>query len=269
MGAIVQFTNQTNKDDPASRFIDVASLRQLDESLISPATEEVDWEIAEDHSADPIKSLDDINKISEYLISRGKYRDNMLFIVGINLGLRVSDLRKLTFYHLIDDQLRIRRSFPIVEKKTRNTRKTKRNRYLVINDAIVDAITLYLQHNPSTLSDYMFKSVSNNGKSNNTPLTKMSIDRILKSTAEACGINAHISTHSLRKTFGYHQMVMSGNSPRKLLVLQRMFGHSSSAQTLDYIGITGEEIEEAYLNLNLGGKQCYQRFSVLNEDDIA
>ena len=31
-----------------------------------------------------------------------------------------------------------------------------------------------------------------------------------------------------------------------------MMGHSSAAQTLDYIGITGEEIEEAYRKLNLG-----------------
>ena len=63
-----------------------------------------------------------------------------------------------------------------------------------------------------------------------------------------------VSTHTLRKTFGYHQMVMSGNSQRKLIVLQKMFGHSSAAQTLDYIGITREEIDEAYRKLNLGSK---------------
>ena len=31
-----------------------------------------------------------------------------------------------------------------------------------------------------------------------------------------------------------------------------MLGHSSPAQTLDYIGITAEEIDEAYKTLNLG-----------------
>lgn len=45
---------------------------------------------------------------------------------------------------------------------------------------------------------------------------------------------------------------MSHNDPRKLLLLQKMLGHSSSAQTLDYIGITAEEMDEAYRNLNLG-----------------
>ena len=273
MGAIVQFPTQSVEASMASRIIDVSkvldSKRQLDASLISPAREEVIIEVAEDHSADPIKSLEDIDRISARFIEQGKYRDNMLFIVGINLGLRVSDLRKLTFAHLIDDQFRIKRSFPILEQKTRNTRKIRKNRYLVINDAVVDAVTLFLQHNPSSLSDYMFMSESNHGKNGPSPLTPVSIGRILKDAADAVGVDAHISTHSLRKTFGYHQMVMSGNSPRKLLVLQRMFGHSSAAQTLDYIGITSEEIEEAYLNLNLGGKQCYSRFSVLTEDGIA
>ena len=33
-----------------------------------------------------------------------------------------------------------------------------------------------------------------------------------------------------------------------------MLNHSSPAQTLDYIGITSEEIEKAYKELNLGGR---------------
>ncbi len=47
-------------------------------------------------------------------------------------------------------------------------------------------------------------------------------------------------------------MLMSNNDGRKLLLLQKIFNHSSPAQTLDYIGITSEEIEEAYKKLNLG-----------------
>ena len=69
----------------------------------------------------------------------------------------------------------------------------------------------------------------------------------------------------MRKTFAYHQMVMSGNDPRKLLLLQKMFGHSSAGQTLDYIGITGEEIEKAYEDLNLGSGKHYLIDSTLRE----
>ena len=104
-----------------------------------------------------------------------------------------------------------------------------------------------------SLSDYMFRSESNHGGFENKPLAPQSIDRILKGFVKDLGLNMKMSTHTLRKTFCYHQMVMSNNDTRKLLLLQKMLNHSSPAQTLDYIGITGEEIEEAYRNMNLGG----------------
>ena len=63
-------------------------------------------------------------------------------------------------------------------------------------------------------------------------------------------------------------MMMSNNDPRKLLILQKMFGHSSSVVTLDYIGLTGEEIEDSYLNLNLGSDKHYLINSELYEQSI-
>ena len=227
--------------------------RRLDAGLISSAEDEVQYELASEHSAEPIKSMNDIINISQFLIRENRFRDNMLFIVGINFGLRVSDLRTLRFSHLINNDFTFRDRFAILEKKTKNTRKHKRNRYITINHAVIEAVTLYLEHTKNVhLSDYMFRSESNRGGNLNEPLSSKSVDRILKGIAKDIGLGNSMSTHSLRKTFAYHQMVMSGNDPRKLLLLQKMFGHSSAAQTLDYIGITSEEIDEAYRNLNLG-----------------
>lgn len=236
--------------------------------LIQPAREQVHIEIANEHTSEPIKSLDDIDRISKYLIDNGRYRDNMLFIVGINFGLRVSDLLQLRFTQLIDDNFAFRTTFPILEKKTKNTRKVKRNRYISINNAVMDAVTLYLQHSECRLDDYMFRSESNRGSNQNKPMSRMSVDRILKEIADTLHLENKMATHSMRKTFAYHQMVMSNNDPRKLLLLQKMFGHSSAAQTLDYIGITGEEIEEAYMKLNLGSRQHYLVDSNIEESAL-
>ncbi len=228
-------------------------VRKLADGMISPAKENVDEELAIDHAAEPVKDLHDINRISKYLIDHGRYRDNMLFIVGINFGLRASDLRVLRFSNLINDNLTFKDTFPVFEKKTRNTRKRKKNRYITVNNAVVDAVTLFLEHTEGvSLSDYMFKATSNRGKNLGKPLTIQSINRILVGLANELDLNIKMSSHSLRKTFCYHQMVMSNNDSRKLLLLQKMLGHSTPAQTLDYIGITGEEIEEAYKKLNLG-----------------
>lgn len=230
--------------------------RKLRAGLIAPAVEQTTSEVAPDHTSEPIKSMDDIMRISNYLISNKRYRDNMLFIVGINFGLRVSDLRLLRFSDLINENMTFKDRFPVFEQKTRNTRKKKKNRYITINTAVIDAVILYLEHTPGvSLSDYMFRSVSNNGSNQNKPIHRNAVDRMLKGLAEDLDLTVKMSTHTLRKTFAYHQMVMSNNDPRKLLLLSKMMNHSSISITLDYIGITNEEIDEAYRNLNLGSVQ--------------
>ena len=246
-----------------------ANERRLNPDLIKPAAEEVPCDIAPEHAAEPIKSMDDIIAISRFLLDNGRWRDNMLFIVGINFGLRVSDLRQLRFSHLLNENCTFRDSFPVFEQKTRNTRKRKKNRYITINRAVIEAVTIYLEHTPGVcMSDYMFRSESNRGGNLNEPLATWSVDRILKGIARDLGLNIRMSTHTLRKTFCYHQMLMSHNDTRKLLLLQKMLNHSSPVQTLDYIGITTEEIEDAYRNLNLGSMTgSYLMDSTIGETD--
>lgn len=250
MGTVLSFST-------GEREIDIAALKESSRSispeLIAPATEDVECELVTEHAAEPIKNIEDISRISQYLIKNERYRDNMLFIVGINFGLRVSDLRVLRFSNLINDNFTFKNSFPVFEKKTRNTRKKKKNRYITVNTAVMEAVTLYLENTKGvSLSDYMFRSESNRGKSDNFPLSIKSIDRILKGIANDLSLNVKVSTHTLRKTFGYWMMVRGGNDNRRLLLLQKIFNHSTPAQTLEYIGITEEEIQDAYNSLNLG-----------------
>ena len=227
--------------------------RRLSAGLIAPAAEETHCELAPEHAADPIKSMDDIDRMSRWFIENGQYRDNMLFIVGINFGLRASDLRMLRFSNLINDNCTFKEGFHVFEKKTRNTRKRKKNRYITINDAVVEAVTLYLEHTPGvTLSDYMFRTAAPQMQGANEPIAVNSIRRILVAAADGIGLNIHVSTHTLRKTFCYWMMMDGHNDQRRLLLLQKMLNHSSPAQTLDYIGLTAEEMEEAYKHLNLG-----------------
>ena len=233
--------------------------------MMLPAREEVQIETANEHTSEPIKDIEDIQRISEYLLSKGRYRDNMLFIVGINFGLRISDLLQLRFLHILNEDLTFKTTFPILEKKTKNTRKIRRNRYITINDAVIDAVVTYLSHNQCSLDDYMFRSESNNSTNENKPISRQMADHIMKGIGRDLGLSNKMATHTLRKTFAFHQMAMSNNDPRKLLLLQKMFGHSSAAQTLDYIGITNEEIEEAYRKMNLGSANHYLVNSRLQE----
>lgn len=230
--------------------------------LIGQASDDAEPSVVvADHAAEPIKDIEDIYRVEEYLIAHERYRDNMLFIVGINFGLRVSDLRMLRFCDLIDSKLRFKERFPVWEIKTRNTKKRSTNRYITINDAVKESVRLYLQHTPDVkLDDYMFQGISrSNKRSDNKPMTVGAIYTVIRKLSWQVGIDAHLGTHSLRKTFCYHQMLMSQNDPRKLMLLSKMLNHSSIMQTMTYIGITDDEIAEAYKGLNLGGENSYHK----------
>ena len=167
----------------------IKSRRVLRGAVLQPAVEDTSYEVVNEHASEPIMDVAAIEAISDWFVERGRYRDNMLFIVGINFGLRVSDLLTLRFSHLIEEvptsggetAYRFKTTFPILEKKTKNTRKVKKNRYISINEAVMDAVTLYLEHTPEVkLSDYMFRSESNCGKNVNRPIHRNSVERILK-----------------------------------------------------------------------------------------
>jgi len=242
------------------------NVNKLRPDLISPAKEFVECDVAPNHTSEPIKKMEDIDRITNYLIEHNRWRDNMLFIVGINFGLRVGDLLQLRFCNLINDNMTFKDTFPVFEQKTRNTRKRKKNRYITVNFAVKEAVVLYLEHVKNvSLSDYMFRSESNNGKFYNEPMSRTTVHTMLKGIAKDLNLNIQISSHTLRKTFAYHQMVMSDNDPRKLMLLSKMLNHSSVYQTLDYIGITAEEIHDAYLALNLGSSRNYLAGSQLVE----
>lgn len=200
-------------------------------------------------AAEPLKKVEDIIKVSDYLVKEGRYRDNLIFVLGINLGLRCGDLSHLKVGHLLEDNGSAYRSeFTIQEEKTSKYRK------LYLNESIYDAADLYLSSvGTVNLNDYLFKCESNRGKNLNQPLSVRSIERMLKEVInDKCGIEIHASTHCLRKTFAYHVIQSAPDRERAIEFLQKILGHSSQSITLRYAGITDDEVMATYQGLNLG-----------------
>lgn len=199
-------------------------------------------------AAEPIKGLDDIQHISQYLIQNGRYRDNLLFVAGINFGLRCGDLLKLKVGHILTEDGTAYRDKIVIREQ-----KTKKIREAYLNDAICDAADLYFgSAGMVDLNDYLFKSQCNRVKSNGTPMTVRSVERLLKTIInDECGLDIHASTHTLRKTFSYHILMNAPDRTRAVEFLMKILGHSSPSVTLAYAGITKEEIEQSYKNLNL------------------
>lgn len=226
------------------------------------------------HAAEPLKNPDDIFRIIQYFISIGDYRDNLLFVMGTNFGLRCGDLLRMKFGDIIKSQNEFRQEVRIEEEKTdkvnaKTGEKLKRGniRTCYMNDAVMDAAILYFSSldNPIDLNDYLFTSLSNNRsqcyydnysyKDTNAPITVYSVERMLKRVInDELGIDVHAGTHLMRKTFAYNILVNAPDRNRALEFLQYALGHKSQASTLHYIGITDDEMRTTCQNLNIGAE---------------
>jgi len=77
------------------------------------------------------------------------------------------------------------------------------------------------------------------------PLTVPSVHRLVKGWCRGINLKGNYGSHTLRKTFGYHQRVTFGTDIPRLMVV---FNHSTQRQTLDYLCIQPEEIKGVYEN---------------------
>ena len=172
-------------------------------------------------------------------------RNKMLFLIGINLSLRSSDLCGLTYKFFLKDDGTFKDSYSLQPKKTKKTGKFVK---LYFNETVKKTIADYLKEYPmEDINEYLFKSRKGNGH-----ITEIHLGKVIKDAAEEAGIERNINSHSLRKTFGYHVWHNAEDKEKALVMLMAIFNHSSVAITKKYIGIMDEEIEDVFNSLNLG-----------------
>jgi integrase len=126
----------------------------------------------------------------------------LLFVVGINTALRISDLLQLRIDYFIDKQKVIRQRFWIQEQK-RGKRQD-----VVVNDSIQKALEEYLAAYPEILSDpdhFVFFNTKANIFMH--PIRRGQAWKIITSIYHELGLHGNYGTHSLRKTWGYHARI--------------------------------------------------------------
>ncbi|MGD6815492.1 tyrosine-type recombinase/integrase [Metabacillus sp. 113a] len=174
----------------------------------------------------PIRTKQQIEDMKWSLKKWCSERDYILFVIGINTGLRISDLLKLKTKDLIG-----KRSIKLQEKKTKKPRT-------IHLDNIYEEVQMYIASNTS---EWLFPS-----RKGDKAITTTQAYRTLVKAGEMVDIDT-IGTHTLRKTFGFWHYKTHNN----IAMLQGLLNHSSQAITLRYIGITEEEERESIIALNL------------------
>jgi integrase len=170
---------------------------------------------------EPIRSLEKIEDMKWSLKRHCSERDYIMFLLGINTGLRVGDL-----LHLKVKDLKGKRKITIQEGKTKKTR-------ILHLQNIYDELNSYIK---GLASIWLFPS-----RKGDLPITRVQAYRQLNKAADMCDIQEGIGTHTLRKTFGYWYYKQT----KDIAALQNILNHSHPEITLRYIGITSEEIEDS------------------------
>ena len=177
---------------------------------------------------DPIKSREDIHKVENWLAERNP-RNRLIFAMGVNLGLRISDILGLNISDVYNKTH--------VEIREKKTNKYKR---FILNDKLQKLIKEYLKDVVKSKAPLFV------GKKGHR-LHRSQVYRFLNEACNAVGLSENIGCHSLRKSFGYHHFKQYND----IVLLQKIFNHSSPAVSLFYIGIDQETIDNSYRNFEL------------------
>ena len=191
---------------------------------------------------EPIRSTKKIAQIKNLLKGQSRYRDLLLFTVGINTALRVSDLLRLRIGDFVDHEGSVRNRFWIREAK-----RNKRND-VIVNDSITQALTEYRAAYPAVETDPKHFAFFNTKTNNYTsPIHRKHAWKVITTLCHDVGLHGNYGTHTLRKTWGYHARQQGVD----LALIMRQLNHNSLAYTKRYIGITNEELEQVSRRLNL------------------
>ena len=166
------------------------------------------------------------------LYKDGEYRMSLLIGCGSFFGLRISDLRTLTWAMLLDDE-----TFTLFEKKTGKRRVVKINRDFQkhIHDC----------YKALKIADRNEKCFLFHKK---VVYSTQRINILFKEIKRKYNLKVeNFSTHTMRKTFGRKVFESAGeNANMALMRLSELFNHSSPRITKIYLGIREKELLETY-----------------------
>ncbi|MEK4187202.1 MULTISPECIES: site-specific integrase [unclassified Paenibacillus] len=170
----------------------------------------------------PIRDQETIDEIKEFLKGQSD-RNHLMFVFGINTGLRIQDILKLRVRDVSGEQI------------VMTEMKTKKRKFIQLNPTLKREIKKYTADMDK--DDYLFPS-RQGGK--NKPIKRDMAYKVMRKAADEFGL-VDIGTHTLRKTFGYHMY----QKTKDITLVQNLLNHSDKSITMRYIGMDQDMMNNA------------------------
>lgn len=186
------------------------------------------------NTTQPIKDIEKLELFKDYCRRiKTNNRNYILIIIGLNSALRISDILHLTYGDVFDYEKKNWKTHIVVKEQ-----KTGKINRIYMNREIRETLALYSDYPLHAPKDWLFKSQM----STEQPLSRYQAFRIIKEAAAYAGLDAAISCHSLRKTFGYYAW-KQGTPPA---LLMDIYNHSSYRITKRYLCIDQDDKDEVF-----------------------
>lgn len=183
---------------------------------------------------DAIYDVQKIQEIKGLLYSQSK-RDYLLFVFGINTGLKITEILAVKVKDLLNEDHSLKSFYELHSE-------SKGISYVFLNKNVHQATLEYLQSVTYQLEDYLFKS-----SKTELAITRQQAYRIINKAAKTVGVEGNIGTNSMRKTFGFHAYKRG----IAVSLIQKHFNHASPSETLRYIGIDKNEQIKSEIDVDL------------------
>ena len=184
---------------------------------------------------DPIRDKKQLRQLAGYWLERNNYRNYTLIVLGVCTALRTGDLLRLAWEDVYNEKCGMFRSHITITEM-----KTMKKRTIALNAQAIAALTLLYPHRRGSC-------IFANNRIEDCPISRIQAWRVVKTAAASSGLTGCISTHSLRKSFGYFAY-KSGVLP---VLLMDLYNHTSFEVTRRYLGIAQDDRDKVYLNMAL------------------
>ncbi len=184
-------------------------------------------------------TVEQIKTVSEMLLKRGNgERHQLIWLLGINTGLRISDILTMTMEKLTGRDLKMQ--------------KTKKNVKMIVPEGILEKCREFAAKHNIADDELLFGETRKRQSSGfkikkNGTMTRQAIYKVWSEIGEQIGVN--IGCHSSRKSFG--RLVY--NKTKDIVLVARFLGHTDITATFSYIGLTDTKMQDTRAELGLIG----------------
>ena len=190
----------------------------------------------------------EIRLVSACFDGRFEGRNRGLFMLGVSTGGRISELLSLQ----IGDVWQNKRAVTDLLFDKSVVKGGELSRAVPVNSdgrrAIENLIAWHReQYNTTHRNRPLFPSRNGQGRQR---MSRRTAHDVLKTAFEAAGLNGHLATHSLRKSFAQRLYDRTGD----IFAVQEMLGHKSVATTQKYLGVNYATVREALEEMSLDGE---------------